>query len=71
MRAQRAGWAELNREQRDLLTTIGIEEDQELVTAKAAVAAKPELSRSDRFAQGVAALAQFVERERHPRTRSR
>ncbi|MFI8085389.1 hypothetical protein ACIF6L_31945 [Kitasatospora sp. NPDC086009] len=54
-------------DQRDLLTAIGIEEDQELVTAKAAAEAKPKVSRGDRFAQGVAALAQFVERERHPR----
>ncbi|MGW3186154.1 Helicase associated domain protein [Kitasatospora sp. NPDC001119] len=67
VQAQRAGWAELDQEQRDLLTAIGIEEDQELVAAKAAAEAKPKLSRIDRFQQGLAALAQFVERERHPR----
>ncbi|MFJ9847593.1 helicase associated domain-containing protein, partial [Kitasatospora sp. NPDC101155] len=54
-------------DQRDLLSAIGIEEDQELVAAKEAAEAKPKVSRADRFQQGLAALAQFVERERHPR----
>ncbi|WP_380282470.1 helicase associated domain-containing protein [Kitasatospora purpeofusca] len=67
MRAQRAGWAELDQEQRDLLTALGIEADQELVAARQAAAAKPKASRADRFAQGVAALAQFVDREQHLR----
>ncbi|MDH6130221.1 helicase associated domain-containing protein [Kitasatospora sp. GP82] len=70
MRA-RAGWAELDQEQRDLLTALGIEEDQELAAARAAAAAKPKVSRADRFQQHLSALAAFVERERHakiPRT---
>jgi hypothetical protein len=71
VRAQRAGWAELHQEQQDLLAAIGIEEDQELAAARAAAAAKPKVSRADRFGQGLAALAAFVEREGHakvPRT---
>ncbi|WP_329484981.1 helicase associated domain-containing protein [Kitasatospora sp. NBC_01246] len=67
VRAQRAGWPGLEADQRGLLAAIGIEEDQELVAAKAAAEAKPTVSRGDRFAQGLAAIAQFVERERHPR----
>ncbi|MER7850787.1 helicase associated domain-containing protein [Kitasatospora sp. NPDC096077] len=67
VRAQRAGFAALDQEQRDLLAAIGIEADPELVAAKAAAEAKPKVSRTDRFAQGLAALAQFVEREQHPR----
>ncbi|MFD4659640.1 helicase associated domain-containing protein [Kitasatospora sp. NPDC058444] len=63
VRAQRAGWAGLDQEQRDLLAALGIGEDQELAAARAAAAAKPKVSRSDRFALGVAALVQFVERE--------
>ncbi|MGF6914300.1 hypothetical protein P3T36_006403 [Kitasatospora sp. MAP12-15] len=35
-KAQRAGWAELDQEQQDLLSAIGIEEDQELAAARAA-----------------------------------
>ncbi|MFE3238511.1 helicase associated domain-containing protein, partial [Kitasatospora indigofera] len=54
-------------DQRDLLSAVGIEADPELVAAKAAAAAKPTVSRTDRFQQGLAALAAFVERERHPR----
>ncbi|MQS17649.1 DEAD/DEAH box helicase [Streptomyces kaniharaensis] len=65
VQAQRAGWPELEADQRDLLSAIGIEEDQELVAAKQAAEAKPKVSRTDRFQQGLAALAQFVERERH------
>ncbi|MGK4578492.1 helicase associated domain-containing protein [Kitasatospora sp. HPMI-4] len=65
--AQRAGWPDLEEDQRDLLTAIGIEADAGLVAAKAAAEAKPKVSRTDRFAQGLAALAQFVGRERHPR----
>ncbi|WP_371484251.1 helicase associated domain-containing protein [Kitasatospora sp. NBC_00315] len=65
--AQRAGWPGLEEDQRDLLSAIGIEADPELVAAKAAAEAKPALSRTDRFAQGLAALAQFVEREGHAR----
>ncbi|MEU1510335.1 helicase associated domain-containing protein [Kitasatospora sp. NPDC005748] len=37
------------------------------MAAKAVVEAKPTVSRTDRFARGMAALAKFVERERHPR----
>ncbi|MGW2378224.1 helicase associated domain-containing protein [Kitasatospora sp. NPDC001683] len=51
------------------LSELGIEEDQELVAAKAAAEAKPKVSRTDRFAQGLTALAQFVERERHANVR--
>ncbi|MCX5215881.1 hypothetical protein OG689_42820 [Kitasatospora sp. NBC_00240] len=65
VQAQRAGWPGLEEDQRDLLSAIGIEEDQELVAAKAVAEAKPAVSRTDRFAQGLAALAQFVEREGH------
>ncbi|MFJ2191721.1 helicase associated domain-containing protein [Kitasatospora sp. NPDC087861] len=67
VQAQRAGWPGLEEDQRDLLTAIGIEADPELVAAKAAAEAKPKVSRGDRFTQGLVALAQFVERERHPR----
>ncbi|MEV7028147.1 helicase associated domain-containing protein, partial [Kitasatospora sp. NPDC093558] len=69
VQAQRAGWPALEEDQRDLLSAIGIEEDQELVAAKAAAEAKPKVSRTDRFAQGLAALAQFVEREGHAAVR--
>ncbi|MFD7982510.1 helicase associated domain-containing protein [Kitasatospora indigofera] len=65
--AQRAGWPALEADQQDLLAAIGIEADPELVAAKAAAEAKPTVSRTDRFALGVAALAQFVEREGHAR----
>ncbi|MFJ2583003.1 helicase associated domain-containing protein [Kitasatospora aureofaciens] len=65
VKAQRAGWPELEADQRDLLAAIGIAEDQELVAARAAAEAKPKVSRTDRFAQGLAALAQFVAREGH------
>jgi hypothetical protein len=58
VQAQQAGWPGLEPEQRDLLSAIGIERDQELVAAKAAAEAKPKASRTDRFAQGLAALAQ-------------
>ncbi|MFJ7912648.1 Helicase associated domain protein [Kitasatospora sp. NPDC096204] len=71
VQAQRAGWPGLEEDQRDLLTAIGIEEDQELAAARAAAAAKPRTSRADRFGAGLAALAAFVEREGHakvPRT---
>ncbi|MFE7531812.1 helicase associated domain-containing protein [Kitasatospora sp. NPDC057542] len=67
VQAQQAGWPALEADQRDLLSALGIEADAELVAAKAAAEAKPKVSRTDRFAQGLAALAQFVERERHPR----
>ena len=67
VQAQRAGWPGLEEEERDLLTAIGIEEDQELVAAKATVDAKPKLSRTDRFAFGIAALAAFVKQHGHPR----
>ncbi|MEE1826310.1 helicase associated domain-containing protein [Streptomyces sp. BE20] len=67
VQAQRAGWPGLEEDQRDLLSAVGIEEDRELVAAKAAAEAKPKVSRIDRVQQGLAALAQFVERERHPR----
>lgn len=65
VRAQRASFPGLEQEQQDLLAAIGIEADPELVAAKAAAEAKPALSRTDRFQQGLAALAQFVARERH------
>ncbi|MFB7669032.1 helicase associated domain-containing protein [Kitasatospora sp. NPDC056138] len=67
MRAQRAGWAELDQEQRDLLAALGIGEDVELAAARAAAAAKPKVSRADRFGAGLAALKTFVEREGHVR----
>ncbi|MGE7439472.1 helicase associated domain-containing protein [Kitasatospora sp. NPDC001175] len=67
VKAQRAGWADLDQEQRDLLAAIGIEEDQELAAARAAATAKPKVSRADRFGAGLAALAAFVEREGHVR----
>ncbi|GAA2274236.1 hypothetical protein GCM10010430_70280 [Kitasatospora cystarginea] len=63
VRAQRAGWAELDQEQQDLLAALDIAEDQVLATARAAAAAKPKVSRADRFGAGLAALAAFVERE--------
>ncbi|MGW4894766.1 Helicase associated domain protein [Kitasatospora sp. NPDC004240] len=69
VQAQRAGWPGLEEDQRDLLMAIGIEEDQELMAAKAAAEAKPKVSRTDRFAQGLAALAQFVAREGHAAVR--
>ncbi|WP_030277254.1 Helicase associated domain protein [Streptomyces sp. NRRL B-24484] len=65
--AQRAGWPGLEADQQDLLAAIGIEEDPGLVAAKAAAEAKPKVSRADHFAQGLAALARFVEREGHVR----
>ncbi|WP_234443840.1 helicase associated domain-containing protein [Streptomyces sp. NRRL B-24484] len=65
--AQRAGWPGLEQDRQDLLTALGIEPDPELVAAKAAAEAKPKTSRADRFAQGLAALARFVEREGHVR----
>ncbi|MFJ8437315.1 helicase associated domain-containing protein [Kitasatospora sp. NPDC094019] len=67
VQAQRASWPGLAEDQRDLLSAIGIEADQELVAAKAAAEAKPIVSRGDRFAQGIVALAQFAARERHAR----
>ncbi|MFF4384920.1 helicase associated domain-containing protein [Kitasatospora sp. NPDC001547] len=67
VQAQRAGWPVLEEDQRDLLTAVGIEEDPELVAARAAAAAKPKVSRADRFGAGLAALAAFVEREGHVR----
>ncbi|MFI9275237.1 helicase associated domain-containing protein [Kitasatospora sp. NPDC052896] len=68
--AQRAGWAGLGQEQRDLLAAVGIEEDQGLAATRAAAAAKPKVSRADRFGH-LAAPAVFVEWEGHakvPRT---
>ncbi|MFI5534736.1 helicase associated domain-containing protein [Kitasatospora sp. NPDC051853] len=65
--AQRAGFAELDQEQRDLLAALGIEEDQELAAARAKVAARPGKSRGDRFAAGLAALASFVAEHGHAR----
>ncbi|GLW74494.1 hypothetical protein Kpho02_67920 [Kitasatospora phosalacinea] len=50
-----------------MLAAIGVEEGQELAAARAAAAAKPKVSRTDRFAAGLAALAAFVEREGHVR----
>ncbi|MEV0537664.1 hypothetical protein [Kitasatospora sp. NPDC050463] len=61
--AQRAGWPDLEADQRDLLTAIGIEADPELVAAKAAAEAKPTLSRGDRFVQGLAAEPEIHTRE--------
>ncbi|MFD8484104.1 hypothetical protein ACFV18_32745, partial [Kitasatospora sp. NPDC059673] len=71
--AQRGVFAGLEQEQQDLLVGIGIEEDPVLAEAsavkkarKAAAAGrpkKPSVSRADRFALGLAALAQFVARE--------
>ncbi|MER5642774.1 Helicase associated domain protein [Kitasatospora sp. NPDC002227] len=67
VQAQRASWPRLEGDQRDLLTAIGIEADPELMAAKAAADAKPTVSRTDRFQHGLAALAQFMEREGHVR----
>lgn len=67
--AQRAGRPGLEDDQQDLLAPIGIEADLELVAAKAAAEAKPAVTRVDRFQQGLVALAQFVERERHANVR--
>ncbi|MFI9366973.1 Helicase associated domain protein [Kitasatospora sp. NPDC053057] len=67
VKAQRAGWPGLEADQRDLLSAIGIEEDQELVAAKQAAEAKPKVSRADRFQLHLTALAEFVEREGHAR----
>ncbi|PBC66272.1 helicase associated protein [Streptomyces sp. TLI_235] len=71
VRAQRAGFPDLEQDQQDLLTAIGIEADPELVAAKQAAEAKPKTSRADRFQQGLTALAAFAGREGHirvPRT---
>ena len=65
MQAQRAGFSSLDTEQQDLLAALGIEEDQELAAARAKVAARPNKSRGDRFAAGLAALAAFVAEHRH------
>ncbi|MFD5921760.1 helicase associated domain-containing protein [Kitasatospora sp. NPDC058201] len=62
-----AGWPDLEEEQRGLLSAVGIKEDAELVAAKAAAEAKPTVSRIDRFAQGLTALAAFVQEHGHPR----
>ncbi|MEV6207258.1 hypothetical protein [Kitasatospora sp. NPDC051914] len=60
VRAQRAGFAELDQEQQDLLApAVGIEEDQEPAAARAAAAAEPKVSRADRFTQGLTALGQL------------
>jgi hypothetical protein len=67
VKAQRAGWPGLAKDQQDLLAAIGIEEDQELAAARAAAAAKPKVSRTDRFQLHLAALTAFVEREGHTR----
>ncbi|MFH8388009.1 helicase associated domain-containing protein [Kitasatospora sp. NPDC018058] len=67
VQAQRAGWPNLEADQRDLLSAIGIEEDQELVAAKASAEAKPKVSRTDRFQLHLAALTAFAEREGHAR----
>ncbi|MFI5534464.1 Helicase associated domain protein [Kitasatospora sp. NPDC051853] len=65
--AQRAGHPGLEAEQQELLAAIGIEADPELVAAKAAANARPKVSRTDRFALGIAALAAFVTEHGHPR----
>ncbi|MFE2107147.1 hypothetical protein ACFXAF_14915 [Kitasatospora sp. NPDC059463] len=49
----------LSQEQRYLVAAPGIEEDQEPAAGRAKVAARPDKSRSDRFAAGLAALAAF------------
>ncbi|GAA4982269.1 helicase associated domain-containing protein [Kitasatospora paranensis] len=66
---QRAGWPGLDPDQQDLLAALGIEADEELVAARQAAEGKLRVSRVDRFQQGLAALAQFVERERHANVR--
>ncbi|MFE9427697.1 Helicase associated domain protein [Kitasatospora sp. NPDC006697] len=65
LREQRAGFAELADDQRDLLLVLGIDEDPGLAAEKAAAAAKPTRTRADRFGQHLAALAQYVAREGH------
>ncbi|MEE1826162.1 Helicase associated domain protein [Streptomyces sp. BE20] len=67
VQAQRAGFGELDQEQRDLLSALGVEEDQELAAVRAKVAARPNKSRGDRFAAGLAALAAFVAEHGHAR----
>ncbi|WP_331730120.1 Helicase associated domain protein (plasmid) [Kitasatospora sp. NBC_00070] len=65
VQAQRAGHPGLEAEQQELLAAIGIDADPELVAAKAAAEAKPKVSQTDRFQQGITALRLFVEREQH------
>ncbi|GAA3043054.1 hypothetical protein GCM10020229_62870 [Kitasatospora albolonga] len=65
VRAQRAAFAGLKQERQDLLAALGIEEDQEPAAARAKVAARPNKSRGDRFAAGLAALAAFVAEHQH------
>lgn len=67
VKAQRAGGPGLETDHQDLLAAIGLEPAPELVAARAAAAAKPKVSRADRFQQGLAALAAFLEREGHVR----
>ncbi len=70
MAAQRGAWAQLDGEQRELLAALGIEEDQALAeqaAAKARRAARPATSRTDRFAQHLAALRRYAAREGHVR----
>ncbi|MFI5534468.1 helicase associated domain-containing protein [Kitasatospora sp. NPDC051853] len=57
VQAQWARFAGLDQEQQDLLSALGVEEDQELAAVRAKVAARPGRSRGDRFAAGLAALA--------------
>ncbi|WP_371493429.1 hypothetical protein OG871_39280 [Kitasatospora sp. NBC_00374] len=68
--AQRAGWPGLEADQRDLLTARH-RGRRRAGGRKAAAEAKPKVSRTDRLQQGLAALAQFVERERHANVRRR
>ncbi|MFF2353364.1 hypothetical protein ACFVVL_26675 [Kitasatospora sp. NPDC058115] len=49
----------LGQEQRYLVAAPGIEEDQEPAAGRAKVAVRPDKSRGDRFAAGLAALAAF------------
>ncbi|MER8188393.1 helicase associated domain-containing protein [Kitasatospora sp. NPDC094015] len=62
--AQRAGSPALEAEQQNLLAAIENAAGPELVTAKAADA-KPVVSRTDRFALGLAALPAFVAEHGH------
>ncbi|MFI1524425.1 helicase associated domain-containing protein [Kitasatospora cineracea] len=68
--AQRAGFAELDQEQQELLAALGIEEDQALAeqaAAKAKRGSRPTTSRADRFGQHLEALRRYAAREGHVR----
>ncbi|MFF4653733.1 Helicase associated domain protein [Streptomyces sp. NPDC001380] len=69
--AQRAAWSDLDPGQRELLAALGIEEDPQAARERARrvakAAARPGLSREQRFAQGLEAVRAFHAREGHLR----